>query len=272
VSAFVVGVCAAAIGLGLVAAAAGVRLPRPATGAAVGVAPGRVVVAAVCGAAALLFTGIPVALVLGAGLGWWVPGLVAGSRERHLRLARKDAVTAWTRQVADVMSGAEPATAVRATVTTAPRLIAGEVRQFDDDLQHMPFTDAVELFAQRLGDSDAEMVAAALKVAKSSGAAASGVLVELAAMAAANADMWRRVDAARAGLDVRARFMTGFFVAGFVFARVFSPGLLAPFHSALGQFVLAATAALFAVSYGWLGKMRRAYQPDSIFVVAEVAK
>lgn len=271
VSAFLLGVCAAAALLGLVAVVAGVGLPRPAPGATAKIPPGRVLVALVCGASALVFTAIPVMLVLGAALGWWVPGLVATSRARHLVLARKDAITAWTRQVADVISGTEPVTAVRATVKTAPRLIAAEVRQFNDDLERMTFDDAVHLFAERLGDSDGEMVAAALKVAKASGAAASGVLVELAAMAAANADMWRRVDAARAGLDVRARVITGFFVAGFVLARVVSPALLAPFRSALGQIVLAATAALFAVSYLWLGRMRRTTQPDTILVRTEVS-
>ncbi|MGH9124379.1 MAG: type II secretion system F family protein [Acidimicrobiales bacterium] len=270
VTAFVVGMCAAAALVGMVAAVAGVRLPRRSPGTFAKVPPGRVVVALSCGAVALASTGIAVTLLLGVALGWWVPGLVADVRARHFRLSRKDAITAWTRQVADVMIGTEPVTAIRATVDTAPRLIAGEVRQFNDDLERMAFEDAVQLFAERLGDTDGEMVAAALKVAKASGAAASGVLVELAAMAAANAEMWRRVDAARAGLDVRARFITGFFVAGFVLARIVAPGLLTPFRSALGQLVLAATAALFAVSYLWLGRMRRAVLPDTILARSEV--
>jgi Flp pilus assembly protein TadB len=224
-----------------------------------------------CGVVSLVFTGIPLTLLLGGALGWWVPGLVASSRARHQRLARKDAITAWTRQVADVMAGSQPVTAIRATVATAPPLISAEVRQFNEDLERMPFADAVGLFAGRLGDADGEIVAVALKVANSSGGAAANVLVELAQTAAANSEMWRRVDAARAGLDVRARFITGFFVAAFVLARVVSPGLLAPFHSAIGQVVLAATAAMFAVSYLWLGRMRQATLPDTVLAAAAVS-
>jgi tight adherence protein B len=270
VRAFLIGVLLAAAVLALVAVLAGVKWPQP-SALRRPVPPGRLAIALACGVAALMFTGIPVAMILGGALGWWVPGMVSARRARHGLLARKDAITAWARQLSDVMAGSVPVIAIKASVDTAPHLIAAEVRRFSEDLERMPFAAAAHVFAQRLGDADGEIVAAALIVAYSSGGAAAKVLVELAQSAEDNAAMWRRVDAARAGLDVRARIITGIFVAAFIGARLVSPGLLAPYHSAVGQMVLAATSAMFAVSYLWLGKMRRAALPDTILVRPEVA-
>jgi hypothetical protein len=72
------------------------------------------------------------------------------------------------------------------------------------------------------------------------------------------------MDVARAALYTRARIITGVFVAGLVLARIVNPSVLATFRSAVGQLVLAATTAMFVLSYVWLGRMSRADQPESV--------
>jgi Flp pilus assembly protein TadB len=164
------------------------------------------------------------------------------------------------------MTGSSPVNAIRATGKTAPPAIAPEVRQLDHDLTRMPFSAAVDAFARRLGDASGDVVVAALNAANRSGGAATKVLVELAQSVELHADMRRRMDSARAGLDSRARIITGVFAVGFLAARLFRPSFLAPYHTLVGQLVLAVAAMMFALSYIWLGRMRRADQPEAVLV------
>jgi tight adherence protein B len=261
--AFLLGVAIAACLVGIVAAVRGVQF-ADFDNTAAKIPFRRMALAGAAGAGLLAFTGLPIAVVIGVALGWWVPGMIAAARSRHAAIERTEAIATWTRQVADTMTGSSPVNALRATATTAPPPIAAQVRQLDRDLTRMPLGDAVHAFARGLDDPSADIVVAALNAANRSGGAATKVLVELAQAADLHADMRRRMDSARAGLDTRARIVTGVFITGFLLARILNPSVLAPYHTVVGQLVLAVATAMFALSYVWLARMRRDDQPESV--------
>jgi Flp pilus assembly protein TadB len=213
-----------------------------------------VVVAAAIGAWAL--TGWPVAGLAVAAAVIALPRLLGG-RAAGQRIARLEALEAWTRQLADVLTtGTGIEDALLTTADDPPAAIAGEVTALRRRLEYRVTTeDAVRAFADDLAHPVGDTIAATLIIASQvRGRGLHDVLTALANTVAQDVAMQREIDAERATHRTTAIWVVaalGVFVGFAVFNRTY----VAPFGTATGQMMLVLVAALYAGAVWWLHRL-----------------
>lgn len=219
----------------------------------------RLVVAVVLGVIAALATGwllllflVPLALV---GLPWLLGA--PPTREADL-LAATDR---WIRSVAATLAtGVSIGDALRASVRTAPTLIAEDLRLMTLRLdQRWSIPEALGELADRLDSPDTDAVLAALSLAaQRGGTGASLTLAELSDSVGERLRTLREVDAERAKPRVVVRQVTVISVVVLGAAMLLGGEFFAPYRTWWGQLVL---AGLLAAYVGSLVMMRRATIP-----------
>jgi Flp pilus assembly protein TadB len=213
-----------------------------------------VVMAAAIGAWAL--TGWPVAGLAVAAAVIALPRLLGG-RAAQQRIARLEALEAWTRQLADVLTtGTGIEDALLTTADDPPAPIASEVTALRRRLEYRVTTeDAVHAFAEDLAHPVADTIAATLIIASQvRGRGLHDVLTALANTVAQDVAMQREIDAERATHRTTAIWVVaalGTFVGFAVINRTY----VAPFGTAAGQMVLVIVAALYAGAVWWLHRL-----------------
>lgn len=216
--------------------------------------------AVTAGLACWALTSWPVAGVLAAAGVWWLPSLLGPDRAHAAQVARVEAVAAWTEQLRDLMEGAAGLhQAIVTTVPTAPPLIRDDVARLADALQQgSPPERALEEFAEQVDVPTADLVSAALSTAATRQAADLGALLSsLARSARDQAAMLVRVAATRARVRTSARIIAATTLALAVGLSVINADYLDPFDGLLGQVVLTAIGALWAVGLVWLSRLAR---------------
>jgi Flp pilus assembly protein TadB len=264
------GLCGTIVGLGLVVIVAGlcgVELPRPVRSVGrpkaeratlrLGLAVGAAVVV---GAA----TGWPVGALWAGLAGWGAPGLLAGSNRRGEAVGRIEAVAGWSEMLRDTMAGAAGLEqAIVATAAVAPLPIRAEVATLAVRLESERLAPALRAFADEVADPTCDLVVAALVLAAEHQAQRLGELLGSLAQAARDqATMRLRVEAGRARTRTSIKVIVGATGGLALGLAVLNRGYLAPYGSALGQFVLLLVGGLFAASFVWLSKMTRAATPE----------
>jgi Flp pilus assembly protein TadB len=213
-----------------------------------------VVMAAAVGAWAL--TGWPVAGLAVAAAVIALPRLLGG-RAAQRRIARLEALEAWTRQLADVLTtGTGIEDALLTTADDPPGPIADEVIALRRRLEYRVTTeDAVRAFADDLAHPVGDTIAATLIIASQvRGRGLHDVLTALAATVAKDVAMQREIDAERATHRTTAIWVVaalGLFVGFAVFNRQY----VAPFGTVIGQMMLVFVAALYAGAVWWLHRL-----------------
>lgn len=200
---------------------------------------GRVLRAAGAAGAAVLVWGVtswPVAAVLAAAGTWWLPRLLGPDRAHAERLARIEAVAAWTEQVRDLMAAASGLQgAIASTAPIAPAPIRGQVAALAERIRTDP-QEALERFAAEADVPTADLVAVALGSAAERHAADLGRLLSgLAEAARDQAAMLVRTAAGRARVRTATRIITATTLALAALLMLFNPTYLAPFDSVAGQ-------------------------------------
>jgi len=266
--------CGALVGLGLVVIWAGLRgvnLPRPTRSSAkpraeratlrLGLAVGAAVVV---GAATRWPVGAVWAGLAGWGVpgllaGWGVPGLLAGNQGRSEAVGRIEAIAGWAEMLRDTMAGAAGLEqAIVATAPVAPLPIRAEVVTLAVRLEGERLAPALRAFADEVADPTCDLVVAALVLAAEHQAQRLGELLGSLAQAARDqATMRLRVEAGRARTRTSIKVIVGATGGLALGLAVLNRGYLAPYDSALGQFVLLVVGGLFAASFVWLAKMSR---------------
>jgi tight adherence protein B len=269
--------CGALVGLGLVVIWAGLRgvnLPRPTRSSAkpraeratlrLGLAVGAAVVV---GAA----TRWPVGAVWAGLAGWGVPGLLAGNQGRSEAVGRIEAIAGWAEMLRDTMAGAAGLEqAIVATAPVAPLPIRAEVVALVLRLEGERLAPALRAFADEVADPTCDLVVAALVLAAEHQAQRLGELLGSLAQAARDqATMRLRVEAGRARTRTSIKVIVGATGGLALGLAVLNRGYLAPYNSALGQFVLLVVGGLFAASFVWLAKMSRPATTERFLTTAE---
>ncbi|MFC7741081.1 type II secretion system F family protein [Nocardiopsis composta] len=217
--------------------------PLPPRGAgAAGAAAGRPGPGSACGrgsrggGAGVGVTSWPVAAVLAAAGTWWLPRLLGPDRAHAERLARIEAVAAWTEQVRDLMAAASGLQgAIASTAPIAPAPIRGQVAALAERIRTDP-QEALERFAAEADVPTADLVAVALGSAAERHAADLGRLLSgLAEAARDQAAMLVRTAAGRARVRTATRIITATTLALAALLMLFNPTYLAPFDSVAGQ-------------------------------------
>ncbi|MFJ9167316.1 type II secretion system F family protein, partial [Lysinibacillus fusiformis] len=133
-----------------------------------------------------------------------------------------------------------------------------------------PMAQALDAFAESLGDGSADMVIIALKDnARQRGPGFRDVLTALAETARDEADMRRKVLAERAGTRRSIQIVTGIIIVFPLGMALFNPGFVEPYRSVQGQAVLAVVAVFFGGAMVWLRKLSVLPPPARLLVRGE---
>lgn len=217
----------------------------------------RVAAAAVAGLVIAAVTGWPAlgAGTVGAVLG--LPAILGADSRAAAQIDRVEAVEEWARRVADVLAiGVGLEQALTSAARTAPAAISGEAATLSARIAaRMPTEEALRRFADELADPSADLVVAALILAsRRRGPGVAAALTAIADSVGQEVAARRRVEADRAKPRATARAVTLITVL-IVGAGLFNRGYTAPYTTAVGQAVLAATLGFFAAALWWMHGM-----------------
>ena len=183
-----------------------------------------------------------------------IPWLLASGAAERRAIARLEAVEAWTRRLADIVTnGIGLQAAIVATATTSPALIAGEARDLAVRLQAgAPPEAALREFADAIDDYTCDQVVAPLILHLAErGEGLSNVLTDISRSIAAEVEMRGVVNAKRASPRFAVRFLTGMTLA-LLAAGAANPAYLVPYASASGQLILLGLAGLYVALMLWV--------------------
>ncbi|WP_165963942.1 type II secretion system F family protein [Actinomadura sp. KC216] len=201
-------------------------------------------------------TGWPVAAIAVAAAVLALPRLLGG-RVAQRRIARLEAMEAWTRQLADVLTtGTGIEDALLTTAADPPVPIAAEVMALRRRLEYRVSTeDALRAFADDLAHPVGDTIAATLIIASQvRGRGLHQVLTALAGTVAKDVAMQREIDAERATHRTTAIWVV-VALAAFVGFAVLNRTYVAPFGTTTGQLMLVVVVALYAGTVLWLHRL-----------------
>jgi tight adherence protein B len=259
--------------VGVVAAVRGVRLlPQRSAGLrsgqrAVRFAPIHLAALA-AGVAVLLLTGWPVGALAAVAAGLFLPKVLGGGKAAQRLVGKSEALADWTRRLADLISsGAAGSTrsALRASLTSVPPAIAGEVNRLVNRMGPQGTERALRQFAREVDDPAAEKIAGVLILReRNGGPGLADVLTGLALDLDERCRMVREVEAERAKPRANMRTIViatcALIVGMILFARTF----LSSYSTPLGQALLLIPVAVFAIALLW---MRRLADPPPVPMV-----
>jgi tight adherence protein B len=214
----------------------------------------------------------PVAAVLASVAGWVLPGLIGPDREHKHRLARIEAIAAWTESLRDTLGAAAGLEqAITATAAMAPTPIRDEVTRLAARLNRGErLAGALRRFAVELDDATGDLVVTALVMAAERNARHVGdLLTSLASAARDQASLRMRVMAGRARIRTSSRVITTVTLSMAAGLVVFNHRYLTPYDGAAGQLVLVVVGALFAFGFAWLSRISRINEPERVLLSAE---
>lgn len=220
------------------------------------------------------FTGWVVGGVLAALAMWSLPRVLGGDKDHARRVARIEAVAAWTEMLRDTLSAAAGLEqAITATVDTAPAAIRDDIRELVIRIERGDrLPDALRGLADDLADPTADLVLSALVLASQHQARQLAELLgELATEAREQVSMRLRVEAGRARTRTSVRVIVGTTLAFAVGLVVLNRGYLAPYDGAGGQLMLLAVGGLFGLAFWWLGKITQASETERFLTHLTVA-
>lgn len=202
---------------------------------------------------ALLATGWPVAIVLGAVGGFVSPTLIGAKRRRQTEIDKIEAIAAWAEQLRDTIGAAAGLQeAISVTAKVAPREIRPAVQELAAGMRRNRLSDQLRLFARRLDDPTADQIVVALILASERrGQNLSHLLSDVAEAGRDDVTMRIRTETSRAQIYNDAKVVTGIVLGMFAFMLAFNRDYLAAFDRIGGQLVLAVVGTLWAVAlYG----------------------
>jgi Flp pilus assembly protein TadB len=254
----------AVAGLGLLLVYAG--LARPATrhpedpGSARRLL-GGVVVGLLAGVGAWLRSGWPVLTLAAIAAGLLLPRAWTTRTQAAEQAARSEAIAEVAAGLRDGVRGGLGVTdALGGLARFGPPALRGELTEGAAQAAILGLPQALEGFAQRLGDPLTDLLAATLALNhRLGGRNLAEVLDELAAAIRAEAHTLREVRARQAQQRLSARLVAAAPVGILLAIRQTNPTYLAPFNTPLGQGVLA--LALLLVATGYAAMVRLAKPP-----------
>lgn len=214
----------------------------------------------------------PVAAALSAVAAWVLPQIVGPDASHAQRVARIEAIAVWTESLRDTLSAASGLEqSIVASAVEVPEPVREEVTRLATRLQRgWRLPDALRAFAADLADPTADLVVAGLLMAARGSAGHLGdVLGELAASSRAKVASRQRIAAGRTRNRTSARVIVGATLAMAAGLTLLNRGYLHPFDTAVGQLVLLAVGACFAVAFWWLAVLMR--DRDTTRVLSSVA-
>jgi len=222
-----------------------------------------------------------VGLVVGLASQWPVLGLGAivlvffwsqlfgGAGAEKLAMRRVEALAMWTESLRDTIAGAVGLEqAIPATTRAADPVLREPLSTMLDRLRgRMPLAEALQMFADDLNDSSADLVIAALILnSKLRGPGLRDVLTALGRSAREEVDMRQRVIAQRAGTRRSVQIVVAVIVAFVLLMAIFNRKFVRPYGTPLGELVLTVVLVLFGLGFWWLRRLAKIETPKRFLV------
>ncbi|MBC9729320.1 type II secretion system F family protein [Streptomyces sp. TRM68367] len=197
-----------------------------------------------------------------------VPWLLAPTASVKLRIAKLEALEAWTQRLSEILRlGFGLEQALITSRKNPPAAIEDEVSELADKLQAgwQPL-EALQDFADRLDDVTADKACAALMLcAADPGPGLAQVLEDTATSVRAEVSQRRKTEAERAKSRTAVRWMT-MISLGLVLSGFLVPDYTKPYGTLIGQLVLALLAGAFAAVLLWTRRLG-SHQPVPRFLI-----
>jgi len=231
----------------------------------------QVVVGTAVAFVVLLLSGRPVGAVLAGGIALSLPSVFGGRAAREAEIARVEAISTWTGQLRDMLSGGNGLLeTIEATAPFAPAPIRPHVERLALGMRRGRLAIALRNFADDVGDPMADLVVASLIVATTEQVGRLGELLGmLAARTNEQASLRMRIDKDRAGTRTQVRGVVLVTLASIVGLMVFDRGLVAAYDSAEGQVVLAGIGACFLGGFAMLARIGRPQRVEGFTLAAQ---
>jgi Flp pilus assembly protein TadB len=220
-----------------------------------------------------LLTGWPALGVAAAVAVVGLPAVVGADARAAAQIERVEAVEEWARRVADIVAiGVGLEQALQTAARTAPAAISTQAGTLAARIAaRMPTEEALRRFADELADPTADLVVAALILAaRRRGPGVAAALTALADSVGEEVAARRRIEADRAKPRATARAVTAITLL-ILGAGLLNRGYTAPYGTALGQLVLAATLGFFGAALWWMHSMTRSTPSARILAPEEAA-
>jgi Flp pilus assembly protein TadB len=198
--------------------------------------------------------------------------LFGGAGAEKLAMRRVEALAMWTESLRDTIAGAVGLEqAIPATTRAADPVLQTPLNAMLDRLRgRTPLAEALQLFADDLNDSSADLVIAALILnSKLRGPGLRDVLTALGRSAREEVDMRQRVIAQRAGTRRSVQIVVVVIVAFVLLMAIFNRKFVRPYGTPLGELVLAVVLVLFGLGFWWLRRLAT-IEPPKRFLVRNV--
>ncbi|MFV2198835.1 type II secretion system F family protein [Nocardiopsis sp. LOL_012] len=219
--------------------------------------------------AVVLITGWPVAGVLAAAAGWWMPALLGPDTTTRTEADLAEALASWAEQLRDMITGASGLhQAIAATAPLAPARIRDQVHTLQARLRAgQPMERAAGAFAHEVDCDLGDLIALTLTTGASPQSAAdvAGALSRLAEAARERATTVARVSASRVRVRSAVRIIAAATALMLLGMALFNPAFLQPLGTWAGQSVLALTGGLWAASFWWLARLAAPPKPPRPF-------
>ncbi len=218
----------------------------------------RTSMSVLAGVVTLLVTRWPIAAIGAALLALTWQGLLGGSADERLSIARIEALASWTESLRDTIAGAVGLEqAIPASLRAAAPVLQWPLRSLVDRLRtRMPLAVALERFADELNDPSADLIVAALVLnSKVRGPGLREVLTSLSRSARDELDMRRRVVAQRRSTRRSVQIVVGVTLLVVAALVLFNRSYVEPYTSVEGQLVLVLVLLLFAGGFVWLKRL-----------------
>ncbi len=235
----------------------------------------RWMAAVLAGLAVFLLTGW---VAVGIGTAAAVIGIpiVIGKTRAEQQITRLTALAAWTRRLADLLSSGAAGsldTAIRRSALAPPPAMAAEVAALVTRMNAWGPRKALLGLAHDLGDPAADQVVLTLVThERHGGAGLSSVLSALAGDLEEAIRSRRDIEADRAEPRATARNLIVITLAVMLGLTLFFGSFLQPYHTALGQLLLAGIVAIFAGALAWMWFIIRPATSSRLLVAADFAE
>jgi Flp pilus assembly protein TadB len=209
----------------------------------------------------LAVTGWPVLALMAASAVALLPTLIGARHAEAKRIARLEAIAAWTRRLADVLvAGMGIEQGLTSSARVAPAAIAPQVSNLAAQLRsRRPLDECLRAFADALDDPTGDLVAAALLLAsRRRGQGLAQILTSLASTVDAQVAMRRAVEADRAQPRATMRYVAWITLAVIAALFLFDRRYVAPFGTPAGEAVLAMIGLVFAAAFFWMHSLASA--------------
>jgi Flp pilus assembly protein TadB len=229
----------------------------------------RLVISLVVGLLVGLLSQWPVLGLGAAVLAFFWKQLFGGAGAEKLAMRRVEALAMWTESLRDTIAGAVGLEqAIPATTRAADPVIQDHLNAMLDRLRgRMPLAEAMQLFADDLNDSSADLVIAALILnSKLRGPGLRDVLTALGRSAREEVDMRQRVIAQRAGTRRSVQIIIAVVVVFVLLMALFNRKFVQPYGTPVGELVLALVLLLFGLGFWWLRRLS-VTEPPSRFLI-----